>query len=337
MAGATPPALHLASAGTPVGARFTAWTTKDPEAGVAVAAVRALLEVLQTSRASTLAQLAAELTDAARELERVATSFATKSGCSLFTRFVSNSMSEGGPKDFEAYKRLILSRGEGFVAMAAQSRTRIAQLGLRFVRDEEAMVILTHGFSRVVLAVLLHAAARGRRFTVLVTESRPECLGHNTARALQEAGIPARLILDAAMGHAMEKAELVLVGAEAVVENGGILNKIGTYQLAVMARALNRPFYVAAESFKFTRVYPLSQHDECLKVAAGNAATTERGVQSQPQPAPPATAPVGQVWERTPNIDYTPPAYISLLFTDLGVLTPSAVSDELIKLYKFYV
>ena len=60
--------------------------------------------------------------------------------------------------DFDACKRLILSRGEGFVAMAAQCRTRIAQLGLRFIRDEEAMVILTHGFSRVVLAVLLHAA-----------------------------------------------------------------------------------------------------------------------------------------------------------------------------------
>lgn len=64
----------------------------------------------------------------------------------------------------------------------------------------------------------------------MITESRPDCLGYNTAKALQEAGIPARLILDAAMGHAMEKAELVLVGAEAVVENGGILNKIGTYQ-----------------------------------------------------------------------------------------------------------
>ena len=67
-------------------------------------------------------------------------------------------LEQGGQKDFDESKRLILSRGEGFVAMAAQCRTRIAQLGLRFIRDEEAMVILTHGFSRVVLAVLLHAA-----------------------------------------------------------------------------------------------------------------------------------------------------------------------------------
>lgn len=88
------PMLSLGSPRSSVAQRFTAWSNKDPEAGVAVAAVRALLEILQTSRATTLAQLAAELSDAAKELERVATSFATKSGCSLFTRIVSNSMSE---------------------------------------------------------------------------------------------------------------------------------------------------------------------------------------------------------------------------------------------------
>lgn len=185
---ATPPVLALASSGPSVWQRYTAWTTNDPEVGVAVAAVRALLEVLQSSKASTMAELSEELSSAARELERTATSFATKSGCALFTRFVSITLREVDQKaSYEECKRLVLSRVEGFVAMAAQCRTRIAQLGLRFIRDEEAMVILTHGFSRVVLAVLLHAAAKGRRFTVLVTESRPDCVGYNTARALQEA------------------------------------------------------------------------------------------------------------------------------------------------------
>ena len=52
---------------------------------------------------------------------------------------------------------------------------------------------------------------------------------------------------------------MVLMGAEAVVENGGIVNKLGTYQIAVCAKACNKPFYVAAESYKFARLYPLSQ------------------------------------------------------------------------------
>ena len=53
--------------------------------------------------------------------------------------------------------------------------------------------------------------------------------------------------------------DLVLVGAEGVVENGGVINKLGTYQIALAAKCLNKPFYVAAESYKFARLYPLNQ------------------------------------------------------------------------------
>jgi translation initiation factor eIF-2B subunit alpha len=55
------------------------------------------------------------------------------------------------------------------------------------------------------------------------------------------------------------RVDLVLVGAEGVVENGGVINKLGTYQIALCAKALNKPFYVAAESYKFARLYPLNQ------------------------------------------------------------------------------
>lgn len=52
---------------------------------------------------------------------------------------------------------------------------------------------------------------------------------------------------------------MVLVGGEGVVENGGVINKLGTYQIALCAKAINKPFYVAAESYKFARLYPLNQ------------------------------------------------------------------------------
>lgn len=50
-----------------------------------------------------------------------------------------------------------------------------------------------------------------------------------------------------------------MLGAEAVVENGGVINKLGTFQIAVCAKAMNKPVYVAAESYKFARIYPLNQ------------------------------------------------------------------------------
>jgi len=59
----------------------------------------------------------------------------------------------------------------------------------------------------------------------------------------------------------MDQVDMVLVGAEGVMENGGIVNKTGTYQISIVARALNKPVYVAVESYKFARMYPLTQRD----------------------------------------------------------------------------
>ncbi|CAF4628484.1 unnamed protein product, partial [Rotaria magnacalcarata] len=80
----------------------------------------------------------------------------------------------------------------------------------------------------------------------------------------------------------------------------------------------NKPFYVASESFKFVRYYPLNNCDlpDHFKYKASTIARSNgKNLESE-----------------HPLVDYTPPAYITLLFTDIGTLTPSAVSDELIKL-----
>ncbi|EGW04847.1 Translation initiation factor eIF-2B subunit alpha [Cricetulus griseus] len=140
------------------------------------------------------------------------------------------------------------------------------------------------------------------------------------AKALCHLNVPVTVVLDAAVGYIMEKADLVIVGAEGVVENGGIINKIGTNQMAVCAKAQNKPFYVVAESFKFVRLFPLNQQDvpDKFKYKADTLKSKQTGQDLK---------------EEHPWVDYTSPSLITLLFTDLGVLTPSAVSDELIKLY----
>ena len=110
---------------------------------------------------------------------------------------------------------------------------------------------------------------------------------------------------------------MVFVGAEAVVESGGVINTVGTYGIALCAKALAKPVYVAAESYKFARMFPLSQRDipkEEVEWSIGPI-------------APPTTH------FDSPVRDYTPPEHLSLLITDFGVLTPAAVSDELIQLY----
>ena len=61
--------------------------------------------------------------------------------------------------------------------------------------------------------------------------------------------------------HLEEDCDYVLIGAEAVVENGGVINRIGTYTLSLCAHALKKSVYAVAENFKFYRSFPLRQKD----------------------------------------------------------------------------
>ncbi|NXU37151.1 EI2BA factor, partial [Drymodes brunneopygia] len=293
---------------------FRAQLRDDPDVASAVAAIRALLGFLKQDRGETIQGLRNSLRDAIDTLSRVDSSVAVSSGGELFLRFISLTSLEYS--DYSKCKEIMIERGEIFLTKVSLSRNKIAKLCHPFIRDGAR--ILTHAYSRVVLRVLEAAVEAKKRFSVYVTESQPDEAGQvliNLVFILLN--IPVTVILDAAVGYIMEKVDLVLVGAEGVVESGGIINKIGTNQIAVCAKAQNKPFYVVAESFKFVRLFPLNQQDvpDRFKYKADTLETGQN------------------LTEEHPWIDYTSPSLITLLFTDLGVLTPSAVSDELIKLY----
>lgn len=68
-----------------------------------------------------------------------------------------------------------------------------------------------------------------------------------TAEKLSAAGIPCTVVLDSAVAYAIEKVDFVLMGSEAVVESGGLVNAVGSNQIAIIAKAANKPFYALAE------------------------------------------------------------------------------------------
>lgn len=87
-------------------------------------------------------------------------------------------------------------------------------------------------------------------FYNMQVEGRPDSTGVEMSKELAAAGVPIKLILDSAVAYTMEKIDMVLFGADGVVESGGIINTIGTFQTALVAQSKNKPVYVAAESFK---------------------------------------------------------------------------------------
>lgn len=161
------------------------------------------------------------------------------------------------------------------------------------------------------LRVLKSAAERGIRIKVLVTDSQPFGSGAACKTEIDKMGIPCQVVVDSAVGLAMNQIDCVFVGADAVLENGGIVNRIGSFTIALCAKSYNKPFYVFAESLKFLKQFPLHQSD-IFSILEDDADLSQ----------------ISKV-----RIDYTPPEYISELFTDIGIFTPAAVSDELIKFF----
>lgn len=153
---------------------------KDPDMAVAVAAIKALTGVIKRSTATTMMELEIGLRAGAEALKlshagsaKGVSTISLTAGCELFLRYVTRCFLEFD--DFEQCKAQLIDRGEVFATTSLSSRNRISQLGKNFVR--EGMVVLTHGWSRVV-ANLLCVVAETKHFSVLVTESRPNASGY---------------------------------------------------------------------------------------------------------------------------------------------------------------
>jgi len=162
------------------------------------------------------------------------------------------------------------------------------------------------------LGVVYAKAAASEPVQVLATETRPLLQGARlTAWELVNAGIPVTVVADTAAGAAMAGGlvDAVLVGCDRVAANGDTANKIGTYSLAVLARANQLPFYV---------VGPLSSFDP--------GAASGAGIEIEQRPAAEVSTIAGRevapgaaaVWN--PAFDVTPADLITAFITDAGVL-----------------
>jgi translation initiation factor eIF-2B subunit alpha len=85
---------------------------------------------------------------------------------------------------------------------------------------------------------------------LLYSEGRPDRTGLQFSKELTALGVPVKLLIVSAVAYAMDEVNMVFFGADGVVESGGIINMMGTYQVALVAHSMNKAVYVAAESYK---------------------------------------------------------------------------------------
>ncbi|KAI0928790.1 hypothetical protein AcW2_004681 [Taiwanofungus camphoratus] len=318
---------------------------QDDEISPPLAAILALSESIVKSNAGTMFELVQALNDSAEILKKRAPNpISLNAGCELFIAFVT--LFPHGSDSFAELKTELVTQGQKYAAEALSFRDKIAEFTLGFIKDDS--VILTHSYSRVVMRALLHAH-KTKRISVYVTEARPRGLGLKTYQALTAAGIPCTVVLDSAVAYVMDRVDFVLVGSEAVVESGGLINAVGSNQIAIIAKAANKPFYALAESYKFHRLFPLSQYDlpthnsTILSLPSPPQRPSDTDTSGTPvnfhhsatgiSPQPVELAMTVEQISRNPSVDYTRPDLISLVFSDVGILTPEGVSQYLVGMF----
>ena len=133
-----------------------------------------------------------------------------------------------------------------------ESKKKIIKFGKEKIKDGD--IVYTHCHSSTVIAILEAAWKKGKRFEVHNTETRPMYQGRITATELaNKLKIPVKHYVDSAARFALKRADIMLIGADAIsMEKGGrIINKIGSEMIAEVAESYSVPVYVATNSWKF--------------------------------------------------------------------------------------
>lgn len=213
---------------------------------------------------------------------------------------------------------LLVAEAHAIFAEDVEANRRMGRHGAELIPDGArilthcnagALATAGHGTA---LGVIRSAVEAGKTVCVFADETRPFLQGARlTAWELMQDDIPVTLIADNAAGYLMSRGEIdvVIVGADRIAGNGDVANKIGTYQVAVLARRHAIPFYVAA---------PLSTIDATI-AHGSEIPIEERGGEEVTGYADVRWAPE-YVAVRNPVFDVTPAELVTALITERGVV-----------------
>ncbi len=185
---------------------------------------------------------------------------------------------------------------------------KIAQLGSRIIIDGD--VVMTHCHSNNVVEIFKAAKNHGIKFKVIVTETRPLYQGKITAKELADEKIEVIYCIDAASASLMKKATKVLVGADAIASDGSVVNKIGTYQIAIEAKEHSVPFFVACGTHKYDPMTAMGYPEPIEE--RGKDEIVDRGK-------------LKGVSVVNPAFDVTPKEYVREIITEIGAYSPEAL------------
>jgi ribose 1,5-bisphosphate isomerase len=269
--------------------------------GIARAGLECLKLFIQASKAQDRKNFLEEMKDAAQKIKTARpTEIELGSIMNLALFKISNSEIDEVGK----LKEYAISVCNQQIKENEENLSRLIQNGAKQIQNGDR--ILTHCHSRTVVGIFREAKKQGKDFTVFVTETRPKNQGLITAKDLLESRIKVVYGVDSDMGFMMKKSSKVLVGCDAILPDGSIVNKIGTLPMAIVAKAFGKPFLVAGLTSKFTHRVEIEERDP-EEVADPKKLKGAKII--------------------NPAFDVTPGDYVDSIITEKGIVSPKNVFE----------
>ncbi|MFU8866674.1 ribose 1,5-bisphosphate isomerase [Natronococcus sp.] len=281
-------------------------------AAIGDAAAEALAIQAERSGASTPAAFRDQLRAAAKELyETRPTAVSLPNALRYVLRGI-----EG--ETVSELRRSTVDRAREFQADLEQAQERLGEVGANRLRDGD--VVMTHCHSTDALSCVEAALDAGKHIEAIVKETRPRKQGHITAEQLREWDVPVTLVVDNAARRYLDDADHVLVGADSIAADGGVINKIGTSGLAVNARERGVPVMVAAQTIKLHpdtmtgHTVEIEMRDESEVLAPEEYADITGGDRAD-----------DGLTVENPAFDVTPPRHVDAIVTERGQFPPESI------------
>ncbi len=284
---------------------------------IGVSAAFGMVLAAQQSRAAEAGDLLGDLEAAAEALKQARPTAVNLAWAVDHMLVVARGAAQNG---VEGVRGALLGEAQRLADEDVATNKRMAAHGAALIRDGDTVLhhcntgMLATVDYGTALGVIRMAHESGKRIHVLLDETRPRLQGSRlSAWECEQLGIPYDILPDTAAGHYMRRGEidLVLFGADRVAANGDVVNKIGSYQIAVLAHENAIPCY---------SVFPTSTAD--LTMRSGDDIPIEERDKAEVL-APYGCAIVPETYRaRNPAFDVTPAKYLTGLVTEQGIVRP---------------
>ncbi|NCO23362.1 hypothetical protein GW896_01740 [Candidatus Kuenenbacteria bacterium] len=233
-------------------------------------------------------------------------------------KFLFKEIKSGKPKNVDQAKNYLKKAVNDFLILTEDAADLIIQRAQRIIKSQDN--VFTHCHSFLVEQALIQAKKIGKKFQVFNTETRPLFQGHITARSLLKAGIKVFMTTDSSsaflISHHSGKDLMmnkILLGADAILKQGGVINKVGSFGIGLAAHYEKNPLYIVTTLLKF-----------CPK----------SWIKIEERPAK-------EIWQKAPKklkiinfaFDFIPAQYIKGIVCEAGIIKPNEVKRAVKRIY----